>query len=57
MTGYFLKGSREEYLMVIRTEELEEIKVLIQRLDQMRDKHIQALVKDLKFSLDRVENE
>jgi hypothetical protein len=57
MTGYLLKGSKEEYLMVIRSEDIEVIKTLVHRLGQMRDKEIKALVKDLEFSMSRIESE
>lgn len=57
MTGYFIKGTRNEYLMVLRSTEIEPMRALIDRLGKMRDKDIKDLVKELSFSLERIDNE
>jgi hypothetical protein len=57
VTGYLVQGSRDEYLMVIRSEDLEVIRSIVQRLSKMREKHVQEVVKELEFSLERIDRE
>lgn len=57
ITGYFIKGTREEYLMVLRSKDIENMRTLIDRLGRMRDKDIKNLVKELSFSLERIDSE
>jgi hypothetical protein len=57
MIGYLVKGSRDEFLMVIRSEDLEVIRSIVQRLGKMREKHVQEVVKELEFSLERIDRE
>ena len=57
MNGYLLKGSRDEYLMVIRTSQYEMLVSIVDRLAKMREKEIKEIVKELQFSIERINNE
>lgn len=56
-SGYLIKGSRGEYLLVVKSENLESIRSIVQRLSKMREKHVQEIVKELEFSLERIDRE
>lgn len=43
--------------MVIRSEDLEAIRSIVQRLSKMREKHVQEIVRELEFSLERIDRE
>jgi hypothetical protein len=57
VNGYLLKGSRDEYLMVIRTNQYEMLVSIVDRLAKMREKEIKEIVKELQFSIERINNE
>jgi hypothetical protein len=57
MNGYFLKGSRGEYLMVIRGEDISAFIEVIGRLSKMRSRSIKALADDLMKSLENVKDD
>jgi hypothetical protein len=57
VNGYLLKGSRDEYLMVIRTSQYEMLVSIVDRLAKMREKEIKEIVKELQFSIERINNE
>jgi len=55
MSGYFLKGTRGEYLLVLRSDDLDLIGSIVNRLGSMREKEIKELVKELQFSLESLD--
>jgi len=55
MNGYFLKGSRGEYLLVLRSDDPDLIRSVVNRLGSMREKEIKELVKELEFSLETLD--
>lgn len=57
MTGYFLRGSRGEYLMVLRSPDFEVFVEIIGRLGKMRSRAIKNLADDLMKSLEAVKDD
>ena len=57
MNGYLLKGSRDEFLLVIRHEDIDVLRSIVHRLGKMRESEIQNVVKELEFSLERIDSE
>jgi hypothetical protein len=57
MNGYFLKGSRGEYLMVVRGDDTEAFIEIIGRLGKMRSRSLKALADDLMKSLENVKDD
>jgi hypothetical protein len=53
--AYILQGVEEEYLMVFRSDALEDLLFVIQRLAACRDKKIKAMAKQLEEDWNRIE--
>lgn len=48
-TGYFLRGINEDNILVFRSDDSEELLLIINRLCASRDKRIRALAKQLEI--------
>jgi hypothetical protein len=49
INGYFLRGIRQDNILVFRSEDPEELLVIIKRLGASRDKKLRALAKKLEI--------
>jgi hypothetical protein len=47
--GYFLRGVKEDHILVFRSDDAEELLRVIQRLGASRDKQMRALAQQLEI--------
>jgi HEPN domain-containing protein len=48
--GYFLRGVKEDHILVFRSDDPEELLQVIQRLGASRDKQMRALAQQLEIN-------
>jgi len=56
INGYFLRGIKDDNILVFRAEDSEELLIIIRRLSASRDKKLRALAKKLEIDFNNLTN-